>query len=123
MTDETLQALLRYWQGRLRLRDWEITAAFVRHTDLGPDVDAECRQVLSKKWARIVLLDPIDRQTRGDYRDAHDDIERDLVHELLHCYPAFDTDRIQKPKHERRVELTIHPLSTALIEEHRMGND
>lgn len=89
------------------------------------DTTGDIRQVPTKKLARIRLLDPIDRGLRGDYRDARDDIELDIIHELLHCLPALDIDRMQTARKERRVELTIHPLAVALLEEHRrtMGGD
>lgn len=120
MTNEELQEKLKYWQPQLGLADWVIAVEFVRHTEFDlREQYGECRQTLQKKWARILILDPIDRNLLGDYRDELSDPEIELVHELLHCLPAFDTDRIQSAKKERRVELTIHPISVALVREHR----
>lgn len=90
MTEEELSALCREWQGILRLQDWDVKVRVVRQSSfMVPDAQGECRWVVTKKSALIQLLDPIDYPTDIEWPY---DMERTLVHELMHLHSAaFDT--------------------------------
>ncbi len=80
-----LDALCRYWQGVLRLQDWEVIVRYERH------LDTEGRASISHDYKRayIRIVDPIDWQNTWRPQD----IEHALVHELLHLHFApFKTE-------------------------------
>lgn len=109
---ETLDELLAEWQGTLRLQDWDVEAAFRRAYDLTRvDVAGECRWVLSNKTAVIRILDPCDFDP--DICRPQD-VERTLVHELLHLHFAPFTPIGQETyEHEQAIEAIAKALVAA----------
>lgn len=82
-TQAALDEALEYWQGALRLRDWEVEAEVVGRDRMGGEdcigtIDIDERA----KKARIVLV------RQDDYPDSPwpQDHEKTLVHELLHIH-------------------------------------
>jgi hypothetical protein len=73
---------LAVWQQRLDLEDWRISVRVTRREDLKPKTLGGIRWDKRKKSAVIWVLDP------SDYELSHpemlQDLERTIVHELLH---------------------------------------
>lgn len=83
MTKKKAEDLLRFWQGHLRLLDWDIAVAFCRYHDMdNPKHCAEISYQLSSREAWIRILTPSDIPEDTTPRDR--DVEHSIVHELLH---------------------------------------
>ena len=117
MNQKKLEKLLKIWQKRLRIQDWDIKIKFARQTELGEvtgiTADGSCNVASYSKEAWILILDPVDRV------DSSDSIEHILVHELLHvAMPArelkltFNYDLPEFVKYEEIVD----SLSKVLME-------
>lgn len=114
LSEEQLQEKLKYWQERLRLRDWDITAQIVP-LSLMEDKShgGECAWLMQSKAARISILCDEDYKNLGPL--LPDDMEQCLVHEILHCHFApMDDDKYYMP-----IEQAIESISKALVEESR----
>lgn len=86
LTQEQLEERLAYWQRVLRLQDWRVKARLVRERDFrNPGNQGECEWSLSTKVAIIRILDPVDYSPDCAWLQ---DMERTLVHELLHLHFA-----------------------------------
>lgn len=118
MNDADLQAALAYWQDRLRLRDWHITAKHVHAMDLEGSL-GETSHYFASRSARIRIV-PQDQWT--DDRTARfdgEDEESAIVHELLHCvFSGFRPDDWNSEQGELQHQ-AINAIAAALIEEHR----
>ncbi|BBN97495.1 hypothetical protein [Sporolactobacillus terrae] len=114
LTEEQLQEKLKYWQERLRLRDWDITAQIVPLSLMDDKSHGgECAWLMQSKVARINILRDEDYQ--GFAALLPDDMEQTLVHELLHLHFApMDDDKYYMP-----IEQAIESISKALVEESR----
>ncbi len=85
LTQEQLEERLAYWQEKLRLRDWIITASIKRMSQFSqPDRAGEVFSSYDGKEAAIKLLDPEDHSYGDGF--APYDMEHVLVHELLHLH-------------------------------------
>ena len=86
------------WQKRLRLQDWKLEVSVVRAADMSlNEAVAEYSCTLERKTAIIRLLDPIDNETLGlGVNDR--DMEKDLVHEIVHCHFAPFMEHRPGPK-------------------------
>lgn len=83
-TEEQLAEVCVEWQRILRLLDWQVYLAVVRTSQMDDPEDAgECSWSEPLKIAKIKVLDPQDWSP--DFVVGHD-MERTLVHELLHLY-------------------------------------
>lgn len=111
LTEQELQELCRKWQERLRLQDWDIVVRLVRKRDFAikDGVDGECEWESQNKIAIIRILDPIDYDPDCILEQ---DIERTLVHELLHLHFAlFREEGIR----ETLLEQAICAISKTLV--------
>jgi hypothetical protein len=75
LTEKQITRLCRTWQRRLRLRDWRVEVRLAAQEEMGDEqghVDYDDTELTAK----VRLLD-------GDDRTS-EDIERTLIHELLH---------------------------------------
>jgi hypothetical protein len=118
ITIERLQTLLDYWQSRLFLRDWDIKIELVRMSQMtSEECQGTCNFKVRNKAAFIQILSPI------DYIDKRwvQDVERTLVHELLHLHfgPLHLPDEWSINNAE---EQAINSIAKALIEEHRRAD-
>ncbi|WP_144558520.1 hypothetical protein [Shouchella miscanthi] len=85
LTQEQLQERLEYWQGKLRLRDWIITAKIKRLVEFEVTGRAgEIHALYESREAAIKILDPMD--WNGSDGFPLNDMEHTLVHELLHIH-------------------------------------
>lgn len=76
MTTRQLARLLRYWQRKLGLRDWQISVTFATEEEMHDHRNvAECVAQLCDRTAHIRIL----RDDGSDY-----EIEKRVVHELGH---------------------------------------
>lgn len=75
--------ITKYWQQRLRLNDWKVNVALVKHGGIDEGAVGECETIVTRKVAYIKLLMPEVYDYQGKY-----DIEQTLVHELLHLHFA-----------------------------------
>jgi len=109
LTKEELTVLCWQWQETLRLQEWIIALSVCRARDMGDSRQGECAWIISKKEACISILDAI------DFPPGHihaQDMEKTLVHELLHLhFAAFasDEDYIDRA-HEQAIDLIASGL-------------
>lgn len=73
--------LCDYWKKTLGLSDWDIVIKTKRRWDIGEERQGEVQYSFLGKQALINILDPSD----WNNEDFKQDIEKTLVHELLHC--------------------------------------
>jgi len=73
---------LWYWQNRLNLKDWNVSLAVVRSTELKPNTLGHIDWYTDNRTARILVLNPAEYQMPLD--DILADLEFTVVHELLH---------------------------------------
>lgn len=111
--NDELMAACQEWQKILRLQDWIINASIERARDMhSTDVNGECSWQISKKMAKIKILDPIDYPP-GLMEGQ--DMEITLVHELLHChYAGFDNFESNTLENSM-LEQSIEAISMALV--------
>lgn len=111
-TPAQLRKRLAYWQQRLRLGDWLITAEIVRLADFAnEEAEAEVWTQRPSKRAHVRILD------NRDYEDgfgAPQDMEWSLVHELLHLHiSGVKSDEFAYSLYE---EQTIDSLAYAFVQ-------
>jgi hypothetical protein len=114
LTHEEAETLCREWQETLRLQHWDVKVKIARGNglDLPDSVQGRCQWVLTKHSAFIRLLDPVDWDKDILWPQ---DMERTLVHELLHLHFApFDDFPVDGPK-DIASEQAIEALSLALV--------
>ncbi len=117
VSNEELIKLCREWQAVLRLQDWIVQVRFVRHFELNHTEQGNCSSNCMKKMAQIRIVTP------EDYNNPEwqQDVEKTLVHELLHLYSAPFTDL--NPPHFPLMleEQMVDGLATAFIRLKRDG--
>jgi hypothetical protein len=107
---KTLAKWLDDWQCILRLRDWQITVALVRHAIAPADGVGWCNHVLQHRSAVIEILDPRDYPPT-----CANDPEEVLVHELLHIHFApFEYEKRDSPEGDAQ-EQAINMIAGALV--------
>lgn len=114
---------LRYWQERLRLRDWDILVTIGRMGDLGAGTLGDCDMGSGcKRQAKIRLLHPDDITGQQFWFDSQCwDWELTLVHELLHIHlqDCLDPNWNDQPALRRAVERAVDWIAKALVAEPR----
>lgn len=113
LSPETLAGLVAIWQQRLRLQDWDLDVNYVRGYDMSDRLSyGEIDVFQEKKFAKIDLLTAGDAFP-GGYHGY--DLERTLVHELLHIHLAPLRDDSKMVFEEQ----AIHAISVALVDAYR----
>lgn len=111
-TEDELIMLCREWQGRLRLEFWSVALRIARAREFElTDSQGECRWTITTALATIKILNPI------DFPDSpfKQDMEKTLVHELLHLhFCAFD-NTLAGSMEEKLMERSIDHLARALV--------
>lgn len=113
MTQEQLEALCAEWQRRLRLQDWDVKIRLRRRYDMWVETNqGECKHETLKKLALVNILDPTDYDPDNVWPQ---DVERTVVHELLHLHFApFVGDYEQcNAAHEQAIDLIAGALVDA----------
>lgn len=117
MTDPArpdLDALLAEWQPALRLQHWTITVQYTRRLE----ASAQNRYMLLSLKSKIEIVDPIDYN--ADYCNEPQDVERSLVHELLHLHFAAISPDNDSPQHVHE-EQAVESLARAFVALKRRG--
>ena len=111
-TEDELIKLCREWQECLRLEFWSIALRIARAREFDlENSQGECHWTLSTAVATIKILDPADYPITPFKQD----MEKTLVHELLHLhFCSFDTTE-PKSLAESMMERTIDHLARALV--------
>lgn len=122
-TQEQAIAALKYWQGVLRLQDWNVELEILPKRFMPVDAHAANNITMSLKRSHIVLLDSKDLDHNGKFPLNH---EEDLVHELLHLHfepirdmLKNDNGELDRPAHIA-VEQAVELIATALV---KLNND
>lgn len=114
LTEDELRAKCAEWQKILRLQDWIVNVSIYRERDMNnKGCCGEVEWTLEKRMASIRILDPV------DYPDGtmeEQDMERTLVHELLHLHLApFQPDREDELRY-CALEQAIDAISRGLVQ-------
>jgi hypothetical protein len=119
LTEEELRAKCAEWQKLLGLQDWVVTLKMKRAHDMPEDCGGTCDHMDSKRVAIVSILDPVDYPPNAWI--PHD-MERDLVHELLHIHlEHWKTERESLEDFSK--ERAVHALSEALVNLRRGTSD
>lgn len=105
-----LAPLVKKWQARLRLQDWEIEAVYAGPDDAGFSNNfGDIRPDLPRKYAKMRILDPC--------KYEHTQLEDTIAHELLHLhfYP-FALDFAPGSPESLAEEQAIYAITRALVE-------
>ena len=114
MTSKKLQKIMRKWKKILRLNMWDISISFERQSNFSSDsldtAVGEINYLIESGSAIIKILDPV------DWPDSpfDNDIEKVVVHELLHLHFA-----VFEPKGKvKRAnwELIIETLAKTMVD-------
>lgn len=106
-----LDKLLAKWTAILKLRDWECRVFYCRQWDLKPGTEGANTIGFTNKTSCIRILDPVDFCCISWPQD----VERTLVHELVHLHLEFFDRAAQGPVNDFR-EQAVESLTRALIE-------
>jgi hypothetical protein len=119
LTEKQLQERCTYWQKVLRLQDWEVFVFVSRERNfLSPKSQGECEWVIGTKHASIRILDPADYPPNESFPQ---DMERILVHELLHLHFApFDNSEVGSME-DNAQEQAIESIASGLVLLERKG--
>jgi hypothetical protein len=109
VTQAQLDRWLRLWQNRLALAEWDIDARIVRQDDLNPDTLGNLKWNLKSHTAAIKVLDPRDYDMPAGQIPA--DIERTVVHELVH----LELSVLPRNGSRRVEEQVVNRMTEALL--------
>jgi hypothetical protein len=113
LSDHDLIALCEKWQKILHIQDWQVKPRLARYYDMPDGKGGHISFSRPHRTASIKILDPADYDPT--WTNFPEDIERSLVHELIHLVFAvfdqhFGDDLI------RLEEIAINSLERSLIE-------
>lgn len=118
LTDDELRACCCEWQRRLRLQDWDITIKRVRSSAYRDGTakagDVEVSQEKRMAVIRVTEPDDYDNQQNPDF-GIDQDMERTLVHELVHLHFAPLWHVIKGDIEDRFEEHAVNAISAALV--------
>ena len=120
MTTQELSELCVEWQKILRLEFWDVAIRFARAREFElKGSQGECSWTLSSALATIKILDPV------DYPESpfKQDMEKTLVHELLHLHFAAVDKTVVGSLEETMLERTIDHIARALVSLKRQGRE
>lgn len=114
LNEKQLAKRLKYWKKKLGLSDWEIDLHIVRQRDIGGDYAGRVWWTLPNKQATINLIDPSDYPPHDEHNQ---DMEKTLVHELMHLHHAPISDHYGKEcsQYSLYEEWAINAATEALI--------
>jgi hypothetical protein len=119
-TDAEVQEACKHWKKVLRLQDWITKAGLYRERDMKlGGCNGECEWQLKTKIATIRILDPL------DYPEGlimEQDMEKTLVHELLHLHFAPLYADTEDASIDNAQEQAIDCIAHALINLARGGD-
>ena len=109
VTQAQVDGWLRLWQGRLALEEWKVEARIVRQSDLNADTLGNLKWNARSHTATIKVLDPRDYDMPSDQIPA--DIERTVVHELIH----LELSVLPRDGSKRVEEQVVNRMTEALL--------
>ena len=125
LNKEQLIEALDFYQGLLRIRDWDITVEICRFDEMEHGgIAGACRWVAESRMAKIKLLDPND--AIGFWNGY--DMEHVLCHEIAHVLCAQLDDLARGPGKNSNplevniVEHVVESMADALTKLRRQGN-
>jgi len=110
VTQAQVDRWLRLWQQRLALEEWKIDARIVRQRDLNPDTLGNLKWTSTNHTAAIKVLDPRDYDMPAAQIPA--DIERTVVHELVH----LELSVLPRDGSRKVEEQVVNRMTEALLE-------
>lgn len=119
LTEDELRDCCAEWQRVLGLQDWRVIVKLVRFAAYGSEQVSKAGEVKvnnEKREALIRITDPEDYalQCDADFEKPQD-MERTLVHELLHLHFAPLWHVIKGDVENRFEEHAVNALSIALV--------
>ena len=110
--NEEIVSLCFEWQRELRLQHWEIAVKIARECEFETkNAQGECRWTLSTAQATIKIIDSVDYPSSPFKQD----MEKTLVHELLHLHFASFDETKNGSLEEVMLERCIDHISKALV--------
>lgn len=120
LSEDKLQEKCFEWQKILRLQDWKVNVAISRERDFSnKDSDAEIGVNVQHKTAKIKIIDPVDRAPESPNPQ---DMEKALVHELLHIH-LWQLTEDNKGLLVDIEEQALNMITEALIQLYRRGGE
>ena len=110
IAQEELKECAEFWKYTLGLSDWNIAISIDREKDMTEqDCAGYCKYRTVRKEAVISIVDPIDWESN----DFEYDMEKTLVHELLHCkFALIDSDDSLREVVQHRL---LDEIATAIV--------
>jgi hypothetical protein len=109
VTPAQVDRWLQIWQKRLALDVWKIEAHIVRQRDLNPDTLGNLKWNATSHTATIKVLDPRDYDMPAEQIPS--DIERTVLHELIHLelsvLPRNGSPRVEEQVVNRMTEALL----------------
>jgi len=117
--DKSVNEQLKYWQGLLKLSDWDIKVDYWPHEALGSDTLAKVLWSRNQKTATLALRVPADIPAveRGYSEGEAIDYDITILHELLHL-KCVDLES----KVEWAEEQLVNHVAKALVQLYREAN-
>jgi hypothetical protein len=109
VTQAQVDRWLQIWQQRLALEEWKIDARIVRQSDLNPDTLGNLKWNAANYTATIKVLNPRDYDMPAAQIPA--DIERTVVHELVH----LELSVLPRNGSKRVEEQVVNRMTEALL--------
>jgi hypothetical protein len=110
ITDQQLQDLLKEWQGRLRLRDWNLAIRWGSPVETDGAFGAtRCNRRLKEGRIIIVPVELLAQDVLGD-----PDYEVTICHELLHLHAELFDDDLT-PLQKEHLETMIECAAQAMV--------
>ena len=109
VTQAQLDRWVQIWQKRLTLSDWKIDAHIARQRDLNPDTLGNLKWNADSHKATIKVLDPRDYDMPA--AQIPSDIERTVVHELIH----LELSGLPRNGNKRVEEQVVNRMTEALL--------
>lgn len=111
MDDKETAEILKFWKDILFMQEWEFVLKYCTAADMPQDTQGSVTWTLGNKTAIIKILRP----DNYNYPDFPQDIERTILHEILHCFLAFQDKTKKGSIEEILFEQKIETISKALI--------
>lgn len=120
-SDELLEEVLRFWQEKLRLTNWDITIRFCRYYELEENVFGMNEFDGASMLSQIYIRHPLDHNVGDSFgKRQKEDIEFTVVHELLHLTTSdWASLRDNGLADGLPIEVCINNMSRTLLSLHR----
>ena len=119
LTEEELQKLCKEWQERLGISEWRVKVKVSSMCDMPRQESAGCVSYTFDVYSAIIwILDKKDWRST----DFNHDMEKTLVHELVHILFIPFTGKLKEDSLEHSLmEVAVNKLAYALVNAKREG--